>query len=117
MNNSLPEQRDGIVVWSNFPDEQSARAASRHLVEQRLAACVTLLPAAQSVYRWQNAIEEAAEVVLMIKTVRSRYVELEQALKTLHPYDVPEIVALPMTDGLPAYLEWIGQQTTKDEDA
>lgn len=112
MNNSLSEQIDGIVVWSNFPDEQSARGAAHHLVEQQLAACVTLLPAVQSVYRWQNAIEEATEVVLMIKTVRSRYAELEQFLKKLHPYDVPEIVALQMVDGLPAYLEWIRQQAT-----
>lgn len=105
----------GLLVWSNLPDEQTANQLARHLVEQRLAACVNILPAVRSIYRWQNSIEEATEVTLMIKTVQSRYARLECAIKAMHPYEVPEIIAMPIAAGLPAYLEWI-VQTTKDDD-
>jgi periplasmic divalent cation tolerance protein len=108
---------DHLLVMTTLPDEASARALARCLVEQRLAACVNISPAIQSIYRWQGAIEEANEVTLLIKTMRSHYDELEAAIRHAHPYEVPEIIAVPIATGLPAYLEWIEQQTTKDDDA
>jgi periplasmic divalent cation tolerance protein len=105
-----------LLVMTTLPDEASARALARGLVEQRLAACVNISPAVQSIYRWQGAIEEANEVMLLIKTTLRHYDELEAAIRHVHPYEVPEIIAVPITTGLPAYLEWIEQQTTKDDD-
>ena len=71
----------------------------------------------QSVYQWQGAIEQTNEVTLLIKTVRARYAELEAAIKAMHPYEVPEIIALPIVAGLPAYLDWIAHETKKDVNA
>ncbi|HYD78205.1 MAG TPA: divalent-cation tolerance protein CutA [Paucimonas sp.] len=105
---------DEILVITNVPDAAHAQAIARLLVERRLAACVNILPAVQSVYQWQGAVEEASEVTLLIKTVMARYAELEAAIKGAHPYQVPEIVALPIAAGLPAYLNWIAQETKKD---
>ena len=102
-----------IVVLTNLPDEDSARALARRLVEQRLAACVNILPGVQSIYRWQGQLEEARETSLSIKTTASRYPELEAAIRAHHPYDVPEIVALPVTHGWHPYLEWIAGETDK----
>lgn len=105
-----------LLVITNLPDLASAQKLAHALVEQRLAACVNLLPAVQSVYRWNNAIEEAAEVMLMIKTTMTRYATLEQAIQALHPYELPEVIALPVSAGLPAYLGWIAQETRKEID-
>ena len=105
-----------LLVITNLPDLASAQKLAHALVEQRLAACVYLLPAVQSVYRWNNAIEEAAEVMLMIKTTMTRYATLEQAIQALHPYELPEVIALPVSAGLPAYLGWIAQETRKEID-
>ncbi len=109
------ETSASLLVLSNVPDEKVAAEIAHRLVEQRLAACVNILPAVRSVYRWQSAVEEATEVMLLIKTVQSRYADVEHAIKAMHPYDVPEIIALPIAAGLPAYLEWIAK-TTRDDD-
>jgi periplasmic divalent cation tolerance protein len=106
-----------IVVVTNVPDVETARRIARLLVEQRLAACVNILPAVQSVYRWQGALEEASEVSLLIKSTARRYSELEAAIKAGHPYDMPEIIALPITNGSPQYLSWVESETKKDVDA
>ncbi|HEX2530692.1 MAG TPA: divalent-cation tolerance protein CutA [Burkholderiaceae bacterium] len=103
-----------LVVLTNLPNLAAAQALARHLVQQRLAACINILPAVRSVYQWQGAIEEADEVPLLVKTSTSRYAELESAIKAAHPYQVPEIIALPITAGLPAYLDWIAQTTKRD---
>lgn len=103
-----------IVVLTNLPDEEGARELARHLVEQGLAACVNILPGVQSLYRWQGRLEEARETCLMIKTAGVRYPELEAAIRARHPYDVPEIIALPVTQGWPPYLDWITGQTRKE---
>lgn len=113
--NDVQESSAGLLVMSNVPDENMAREIARLLVEQGLAACVNILPAVRSIYRWQDAVEEAVEVTLLIKTVQSRYAEVERAIKVMHSYDVPEIIALPIAEGLPAYLDWI-VKTTKDDD-
>jgi periplasmic divalent cation tolerance protein len=105
-----------LLVLTNVADIASARLLARALVEQRLAACVNMLTAVQSVYRWNGAVEEAAEVTLLVKTTAARYPELEQAIRLLHPYDLPELIALPISAGLPPYLAWISQETRKEID-
>lgn len=105
-----------LMVFTNVPDAAIAASIARQLVEQRLAACVNVLPRVQSIYRWQGIIEEATEVSLLIKTTHARYAELEAAIKVLHPYDVPEVIALPIAAGLPQYLGWIAKETEKDVD-
>jgi periplasmic divalent cation tolerance protein len=103
-----------LLVLTNVPDAAIATKIARQLVEQRLAACVNVLPQVQSFYRWQGMIEEAGELTLLIKTTQARYNELEAAIKALHPYDLPEVIAMPIVQGLPHYLDWIVQETKKD---
>ena len=103
-----------ILVMTNVPDTSIAHSLGRHLVEKKLAACVNQLSGVRSIYRWQDTIEETDEVTLLIKTTQACYVELETAIKMLHPYEVPEIIMLPITGGWPPYLGWIAQETKKD---
>lgn len=105
---------EALLVISNLPDRAAAESLALALVERRLAACVNILPPCRSVYRWQGAVEQADEVPLLIKTTRARYAELEAALGELHPYSVPEIIALPLAAGLPAYLDWVGAECARD---
>lgn len=101
-----------ILVVTTLPDADSARALARLLIERREAACVNVLAPCQSFYRWQGSIEDAQEVPLLIKTVQSRYAALEQTIRTHHPYELPEIIAVPISAGLPDYLTWVAQETT-----
>jgi periplasmic divalent cation tolerance protein len=103
-----------LLVLTNVPDVTIATAIARQLVEQKLAACVNVLPQVQSIYRWQGIIEEVGEATLLIKTTQGRYDALEAAIKASHPYDLPEVIAIPITQGLPQYLDWIAQETKKD---
>lgn len=105
--------QDVLLVLTNVPDQQSALDLAKELVNRRVAACVNCLPAVQSVYRWQDEIEQATEVTVFIKTSRERYGELEKAVREVHPYEVPEIIAIPVEAGLPAYLAWIAGETSK----
>lgn len=105
-----------LIVMVNVPDEPTAHHIARVLVEGRLAACVNVLPEVRSVYRWQGKIEEASEVTILIKTTQARYAELEAAIKSAHPYDVPELIALPIVAGLPEYLGWVVMETKKEVD-
>ena len=104
---------DTMLVLTNCPDEEAANAIALAVVEARLAACVNILPRVQSIYRWQGRIESATEIPLLIKSTAASYPALEQAVRTLHPYEIPEIVALPITAGLPAYLNWVAEETLK----
>lgn len=97
---------EAMVVFCTFPDLDQARQIGAAMVERQVAACVNLLPGVESIYRWQGKVERAGEVLAVFKT--TRYSELEAALRELHPYEVPEILALPVAAGLPAYLEWLG---------
>lgn len=101
-----------LVVITTVPDENLAVKISESLLQQRLAACVHVLPTGQSRFRWNDKIETAAEFMLIIKTRSARYAELEAEITRLHAYEVPEILALPVIDGANAYLTWITNETT-----
>lgn len=103
---------DILLVLTNLPDAASAEALARRLVEARLTACVNILAPCRSVYRWQGAVESADEVPLLIKVPRAGYAALETAIRAAHPYELPEIVAVPVSVGLPAYLDWVRVETT-----
>jgi len=103
--------RAAILVLTHLPDRDSAEALARALVEARLAACVSIGTAVGSLYHWRGQIETAQEVPLAIKTSGDRYAAVEQAIRERHPYEVPEIIAVPIADGLPAYLDWIDAET------
>ena len=102
---------DILLVITNLPDALSADKIARQLVEARVAACVNQLAPCTSTYRWQGQVETAAEIPLLIKTTRDAYPRLEQMLCAAHPYQLPEIIAVPVTAGLPAYLGWVSQET------
>jgi periplasmic divalent cation tolerance protein len=98
-----------ILVFSTFPDADTARRVGRVLVEEKLAACVNILPQIESIYRWKGAIETASEVPALIKSTTWRYQILEARIRELHPYEVPEIVSFRMDSGLIEYIRWIEQ--------
>lgn len=100
------------IVFCTCPDNDSASRIAEALVGERLAACVNILPAIDSVYRWQGAIERASEVQLIIKTVETRVTALIARIRALHPYELPEILAIEAAGGLPDYLEWVRAETT-----
>lgn len=100
-----------LLVLTNCPDEPQAARLAELLVARRLAACVNVLAPCRSVYRWQGAVEHASEVPLLIKTTQECYPALEAAIREHHPYELPEIVAVSVERGLPAYLDWVTAET------
>ena len=102
---------DTLLVFTNAPDRTVAMRIAQALVEERLAACVNVLGDCTSVYRWNGAIETAAEIPVIIKTRLARYAEVEGAIRRLHPYELPEIVAVPVVHGLSEYREWVAEET------
>jgi periplasmic divalent cation tolerance protein len=96
-----------VALLLTAPDEETGRRIARTLVEERLAACVNVLPRVHSVYRWKGAVEEAAEVMLIAKTRAERAAALAARVRALHPYELPEVLALPVTGGSQAYLRWV----------
>ncbi len=98
---------DKIVVLSTCNSEEEARTIARGLVERRLAACVQVTPGIRSVYQWQGKVEEADEFLLVIKSRRDLFDRLQEELRRMHSYDVPEVVALPAVDGSADYLKWL----------
>jgi periplasmic divalent cation tolerance protein len=100
-----------LIVLTNCPNDAVADTIARELIENRQAACVNRLAPVVSTYRWEGRIEQASETPLMIKTTRERYAEVERTIRTLHPYEVPEIVALPVVAGFAPYLRWIDNET------
>ena len=103
-----------IAVLTNLPDSESAFNLARILVRGRLAACVNVLAPATSFFRWEGRDEEASEVPVIIKTTRERYPELEIAIRANHPYELPEIIALPIELGLENYLGWVADECKPD---
>lgn len=100
-----------LIILSSWPDLTAAQQAAKLLVEQHLAACVKLLPKAQSYYYWEGQLEQSEEVVVIIKTTQQRYEAIAQTIQHIHPYQVPELIALPISQGLPTYLDWIEKST------
>lgn len=104
---------DYVIVLTTFPVEANAEMLAEQLVGQKLAACVNILPPMRSVYRWKGATERADERQLLIKTTAACLPALEASLRALHPYDVPEFVVVPITNGSPPYLDWLSESTKK----
>ena len=100
-----------LLVLTNLPERAAAERLAGLLVEKRLAACVNILAPCRSVYRWQGAVRHDEEHPMLIKTTAERYSALEEALRSEHPYEPPEIIAVPIERGLPAYLEWVAAET------
>jgi periplasmic divalent cation tolerance protein len=98
-----------LLVFCTFPTLEAAREISRTLVEERLAACVNLTTGVESIYRWEGKLESAQEALTIIKTTPDAYPRLEARLQILHPYDVPEIIALPVEKASRAYACWVGE--------
>ena len=105
---------DALLVFCTCPDTACAGRLAERLLEQGLAACVTCGPAVTSVYRWQGRLERSTEVQLLIKSTRTRYPALERTIIELHPYELPEILAVAVERGLAGYLHWIQQCTDQD---
>ena len=101
-----------LLIITNLPDRAQALALAQKLVEDRLVACVNVLADCTSVYRWQGKSETAIEVPLLIKTLAQHYIAVERLIKSEHPYELPEIIAVPISSGLPAYLRWIADETS-----
>jgi periplasmic divalent cation tolerance protein len=108
------EAATALLIITTVPDESTGVKIGKALVDDRLAACVHVMPLGRSIYRWQGTIEEAIEATLLVKTSSARYSELERRLRDLHPYDVPELIALPIEQGHAAYLNWIFNETSPE---
>jgi periplasmic divalent cation tolerance protein len=102
---------DVVAVLISAPDADTARRIGRTLVEERLAACVNVIPGVSSIYRWKGAVEEAAEVLLVVKTRAARADALAARVRTLHPYELPEVVVLPVRGGSRAYMQWVAAES------
>ena len=100
-----------LLVLTNLPDRAAAERLADVLIGQQLAACVNILAPCRSVYRWKGAVQQDEEHPMLIKTTAERYPALEQALRSGHPYELPEIIAVPVERGLPAYLAWVAAET------
>lgn len=109
--NETADAPDAIVVLTSVATTSDAAALVRALLERRLVACGTVLPGARSIYRWEGEVKEEAEAVVMLKTQRDRLPALKRAVDELHPYDVPELLALAVEDGSRAYLAWVTAET------
>ena len=103
-----------LLVLTNLPDHSSAQELAQKLVESRAAACVNILPECTSVYRWQDKVDKASEVPLLIKTTRAAYARLEEMIRSNHPYELPEIIAVSVDSGLPAYMQWVAKEVSSD---
>jgi periplasmic divalent cation tolerance protein len=100
-----------LLAFSTFPDIETARRIARELVAENFAACANIVPAIESIYRWKGKIEQGNETLVLFKTTVTRSAAFEEKLKSLHPYDVPEIILIPVTGGLPAYLRWVADNS------
>lgn len=104
---------DNILVISNLPDRDSALRLGELLISRGQAACVNVLAPCTSIYHWQDKTESTEEIPMFVKTTRARYPEVESTIKAHHPYELPEIIQVPIAGGLPSYLEWISKETSR----
>ena len=100
-----------LLVFTNLPDRASAERLADNLIGKKVAACVNILAPCRSVYRWKEAVQHDEEHPVLIKTTAERYPELESAIRALHPYELPEIIAVPIEQGLLQYLAWVAEET------
>jgi periplasmic divalent cation tolerance protein len=107
---------DKIVVLTTCSSKKQAKQIAQHLIETQVAACVNILPAARSFYRWKGKVEEAEERMLLIKSRRDLFESLRAAIEKLHAYEVPEIIALPVVEGSTPYLAWLDQSLLAHEE-
>lgn len=107
----MTDPQDTLLVITNLPDRASAERLAEALVERRVAACVNVMAPCRSVYSWQGTVEHAEEHPVFAKTPADRYDALQQAIRELHPYELPEIIAVRLDAGLPAYLDWVVAET------
>ena len=105
-----------LVVFATFPDAEIAREVVRELVGQKLAACGTIVPGGESIYRWKEKVESQGETLAILKTTAQTYPLLQAKLKERHPYEVPETIAFPVSDGLPNYMAWVRENVTASSD-
>jgi periplasmic divalent cation tolerance protein len=98
-----------LLALSTFPDAEMARQISNQLVSESFAACANILPAVESIYRWKEKIESGNETLVLFKVSEDRQSAFQDKLRSLHPYDVPEIIFVPVTSGLPEYLRWVAE--------
>ena len=110
------KDNDFLLVLSTCPNAITAESLGRALVGESLAACVNVVPGLRSIYRWNDTLQADAEVLMIIKTTVARFAALRERLVALHPYEVPEVVALPVADGHHAYLEWVSNATRAPEE-
>lgn len=101
-----------LLLLTNLPDRDSAQCMAQSLIESHAAACVNILSECSSVYRWQGKVESTSEIPLLIKTTRSAYARVEELIRSQHPYELPEIIAVPVAAGLPAYLQWVTKEVS-----
>lgn len=100
-----------LLVFTTLPDRASADKLAAALVARRVAACVTILAPCRSVYRWEGAVQSEEEIPVLVKSTADRYEALQAAIRANHPYELPEIIAVPVERGLPGYLDWVAQET------
>lgn len=103
---------DAIIVLCTFATREDALRIGSALVEERFAACINILPPMQSIYRWKGQIEDSEEILALFKTTQERFVSLRNRIKELHPYETPEIIVVPVIEGLAGYLAWIREQVS-----
>ena len=96
-----------VLAFSTFPDVETARRIARELVTENFAACANVIPKIESIYRWQGKIEQGDETLVLFKTTAARFAAFEEKLKSLHPYEVPEVISCKVEAGLPEYLRWV----------
>ena len=109
---SVDTNPEALVVLVTAPAE-SVEAMAEALVEERLAACANLLPGVRSIYRWEGSVERDEEVLMLLKTTRAAFEDLTERVLELHPYDTPEVIALPVAAGASGYLDWVAGSTTR----
>jgi periplasmic divalent cation tolerance protein len=102
---------DGLLVITTLPDAETAAELAKNVVGERLAACANLIPALRSIYKWQGKIQDENEVLILFKTRQAHYENLKARILELHPYEVPEVLAIPVEQGYAAYLDWLATET------
>ena len=103
----MQNQVEYLLVQTSCPDNDSAIKLARRIIENKVAACVNVLPEVTSIYEWKGEVKQDSEILLLIKTSKSRYLDLQAIICDLHPYELPEVIAVPISEGLPDFLSWI----------